>query len=225
MDTILKNAKSLVVLDHHEGIQDVVKSIPEHVYDASRSGATIAWKYFHPTGDTPALMRHMEDEDLYKFNLPDTRAIGVYLSTKFSFPFWDEVAVALDDPEQRTALLKKANTYVEYFNYLVELSVEHAHPILFENYRVLLATTSPMKSLKSAVGNALAKKMPPFALVASVHPNGLGISIRGNGTVDVSAIARKYGGNGHPFSSGFLIPWQVPMPFVLDEEEHENTGD
>jgi hypothetical protein len=96
---------------------------------------------------------------------------------------------------------------------------------LFENQRILLATTSPIKSLKSAVGNALAKKMPPFGLVASVHPNGLGISIRGDGSIDVSAIARKYGGNGHPSSSGFLIPWQNPMPFVLDEEPHENTGD
>lgn len=102
---------------------------------------------------------------------------------------------------------------------MVELSVKHAHPVLFEGYQVLLANTSPMKTLKSAVGNALLQKMPPFALVASVHPNGIGVSIRGDGSVDVSAIARKYGGNGHPKSSGFHIPWQMPMPFTPTEKD------
>ncbi|MSU74371.1 hypothetical protein EXS57_01170 [Candidatus Kaiserbacteria bacterium] len=227
MDKILGQAGSLTVLDHHEGIKEVVKSIPHHVYDSNRSGATIAWSYFHPDTEVPRLLQHMEDEDLYRFHLPDTRPLGVYLSAhEFSFPFWNQVAQDLDSEEKRTVLLAKAHTYLEYFNYLVRLSVEHAHPILFEGHHVLLANTSPMKTLKSAVGNELLKKKPPFALVMSIHPNGLGVSIRGDGSIDVSAIARKYGGNGHPSSSGFHIPWQTPMPFTSDEEhKNENPSD
>lgn len=101
MDKILKSAASLVVLDHHEGIQEVVKSMPQHVYDSNRSGASIAWNYFHPNTPLPKLIQHMEDEDLYRFKMPDTRALGVYLSANdFSFPFWDKVATDLDDPEK-----------------------------------------------------------------------------------------------------------------------------
>jgi oligoribonuclease NrnB/cAMP/cGMP phosphodiesterase (DHH superfamily) len=219
MDAVVKSAKSLVVLDHHEGVREVTESMPAYVYDAARSGSTIAWSYFHPEVPVPELLQHMEDEDLYKFNMPDTRRLGVYLSAHdFTFSFWDQVATGLADPQKRKEILDKANAYLEYFNHLVALSVEHAHPVLFEGYTVLLANTSPLKTLKSAVGNELLKKMPPFALVMSVHPNGLGVSIRGDGTVDVSAIARKYGGNGHPSSSGFHIPWQSVMPFTSAEE-------
>ncbi len=227
MDDIRARAKSLTVLDHHEGVQAVVASVPNHVYDANRSGSTIAWSYFHPDTPAPTLLKHMEDEDLYRFALPETRAIGVYMNgCAFSFPFWDEVAAALEDPEKKQAVLSKADAYLEYFNHLIELSVEHAHPVLFEGYRVLLANTSPMKTLKSAVGNALTKKMPPFGLVMSVHPNGRGVSIRGDGSVDMTTIAQKYGGNGHPKSSGFVIPWPGEMPFTSAEEHsHEDTRD
>lgn len=224
MNQVLQSAASLVVLDHHEGIRKVVESMPNHVYDGTRSGATIAWNYFHPNTTIPELLKHIEDEDLYRFNMPETRPLGVFLSAHdFSFPLWDRVATDLENPEKRKEVLATAYTYVEYFNHLVALSVTNAHPVLFEGYQVLLANTSPMKTLKSAVGNALLQKMPPFALVMSVHPNGLGVSIRGDGSVDVSLIARKYGGNGHPNSSGFRIPWQNPMPFT-SAEEHKNEG-
>lgn len=226
MDGVLKSASSLVVLDHHEGIQDVVKSMPQHVYDSDRSGATIAWDYFHPHTPRPKLLQHIEDEDLYRFRMPETRPLGVFLSAHdFSFSFWDEVAADLEGAEGRKKIFDKAEAFMEYFNHLVDLSIEHAHPVLFEGHEVLLTNTSPMKTLKSAVGNALAKKKPPFALVVSVHPNGLGVSIRGDGSIDVSAIARKYNGNGHPRSSGFRIPWQNPMPFTSTEENrHESPG-
>ena len=88
----------------------------------------------------------------------------------------------------------------------------------------MLANSTPIKTVKSAIGNELAKKVPPFALVVSVHPNGLGVSIRGDGSVDVSKIAQKYGGNGHPSSSGFHIPWQTPMPFTSAEEHHHEDS-
>lgn len=219
MDDIVKHAESVVVIDHHEGIKNVVEDMPKYVFDSAHSGATIAWKYFHPDTTMPQLLAHAEDEDLYTFKMPDTRAIGVYLSAhEFSFEIWDDIQRKLEDPEARSEFLKSANTYLEYFNFLVALSVKHAHPVHFEGHTVLMSTASPMRTLKSAIGNELTKKMPPFGLVASVHPNGVGISIRGDGTVDVASIAQKYGGNGHPKSAGFHIPWQTPMPFISAED-------
>src|SRR4051812_39919236 len=48
MEKIAAEAGSFTILDHHEGVADVVKALPNFVYDASRSGASIAWAYFHP---------------------------------------------------------------------------------------------------------------------------------------------------------------------------------
>lgn len=225
MDHIVANAESVVVIDHHEGIRDVVEHMPKYVFDSTHSGAIIAWNYFHLDTPAPQLLTHVEDEDLYTFTLPETRPIGVYLSAhEFTLEGWDALAQRLENAESRTEFLKSANTYLEYFNFLVELSVKNAHPVHFEGHTVLMATASPMRTLKSAVGNMLAKKMPPFGLVASVHPNGIGVSIRGDGSVDVAAIARKYGGNGHPSSAGFRIPWQVPMPFISAEDHPQEDG-
>jgi oligoribonuclease NrnB/cAMP/cGMP phosphodiesterase (DHH superfamily) len=203
----------------------VVKSLPNHVFDSARSGATIAWDYFHSGTKAPLLFQILEDEDLWQFKLPETRPIGVYLwSKEFSFETWDALLTDLEDPAKKAEILRTAEAYLAYFNQMTDLSVDHAHPIHFEGHTVLFANSMPMKTLKSAIGNALVKKMPPFALVVSVHPKGLGVSIRGDGSIDVSAIARKYGGNGHPNSAGFHIPWQDPMPFT-SAEDHEDSRD
>lgn len=216
MDELLASAKSLVVLDHHEGVKDVVTSMPSYIYDAERSGASIAWSYFHEGTPLPELLSYVEDDDLFRFALPQTRAIVTYLTCReFSFEEWDEVAAMLADPTKREKLLAKAHAYEEYFILLADLAVEHAKLIRFEGVECYFATAHPFKPMKSLIGNKLAKKKGPFALVVSAHPEGLGVSIRGDGSVNVAKIAEKYGGNGHPNSAGFRLPLNAPMPWVL----------
>lgn len=224
MDELAAKAASMVVLDHHEGVREVVESMPEHVFDNNRSGATIAWDYFHPGTPRPRLLTHIEDDDLFRFTLPDTRALLSYISVKpYTFEFWDALAQELEDDTTRTALLSKLTVYGEYFTLLAELAVDKAHLVSFEGYEVYFASAHPFKPMKSLVGNLLAKKQGPFALVASAHPKGFGISIRGDGSVDVSKIAQKYGGNGHVSSSGFLIPAGGPIPWtIIDNEDTSN---
>lgn len=220
MDQIAATAASVVVLDHHEGVRDVVEALPEHVFDNDRSGATIAWDYFHPDTPRPRLLNHIEDDDLFLFKLPDTRAILSYISVQpYTFEFWDGLANELENDATREPLLTKLKAYEEYFTLLAELSVDKAHLVSFEGHEVYFATTHPLKPMKSLVGNLLAKKHGPFALVVSAHPHGFGVSIRGDGSVDVSRIAQKYGGNGHKSSAGFLIGAGGPIPWTLIDDE------
>ncbi|MFZ1987959.1 MAG: hypothetical protein WAV21_02930 [Minisyncoccia bacterium] len=224
MDQFVKDAKSVTVLDHHEGIREVVERMPSFVYDANRSGATIAWNYFHPDTPLPLLLKHIEDDDLFRYTLPNTRALITYLEVHpFAFEFWDEIAQTLDDPTESEKLFERTRIYAEYFELLAHLSVEHAKLISFEGYECYFANAHPLKSMKSLVGNLLAKKKGPIALVVSAHPEGYGVSIRGDGSVDVSKIAQKFGGNGHPNSSGFLIAREGPFPWTLIEEKHEDS--
>lgn len=220
MDEFAAAAKSITVLDHHEGVQDVIESFPSHVFDGNRSGAGIAWDYFHPETPRPKLINHVEDDDLFRFALEDTREIITFLEVQpFEFALWDDFSLKLDDPVTREEMLVKARTYREYFEILANHSVENAKLISFEGMEIYFATAHPLKSLKSLVGNLLARKKGPCSLVVSAHPNGYGVSIRGDGSVDVSKIAAKYGGNGHPSSSGFLIPREGPFPWELIEED------
>lgn len=220
MNGIVAEAASVTVLDHHTGTQAIVESMPEHVFDNDRSGATIAWSYFHPDIPTPQLLKYVEDDDLFRFADPDTHAVLSYVAIRpFTFENWEVLAEELEDPTSREAFLTRVRIYGEYFEMLADFASEHVKIVKFEGYEVTFATAHPFKPMKSLVGNLLAKKHPPIALVVSAHPKGFGVSIRGDGSVDVSAIARKYGGNGHHDSAGFAIPADGNMPWEIIEEE------
>ncbi|MDB5190245.1 MAG: hypothetical protein JWN49_571 [Parcubacteria group bacterium] len=224
MDMFVKEAASVTVLDHHIGLRDVVESMPEHVFDNDRSGTTIAWDYFHPGVPRPRLMEYLQDDDLFTYKLPETRAVMAYVSVQpYTFEFWDTMMAELENDVTREKFLEKTQIYGEYFVLLAELAASKAKLVTFEGYECYFATAHPTKPMKSLVGNMLAKKHGPFALVVSAHPRGFGVSIRGDGTVDVSLIAQKYGGNGHKNSSGFAIPVDGPMPWTIVEDD-EDTG-
>lgn len=211
MEQLRTIADSVTVLDHHEGMREVATSFPG-VFDTNRSGATIAWKYFHPDTPAPRLFSYLEDNDLYRYALAETFDVLSYIRVMhYTFDAWDTLAETLDDNEQRAAFLIKAGVYTEYFKLLADISVKSAKKVHFEGYECAFATTHQV--MKSHVGKQLVQEYPPFALVVSAHPDGFGVSIRGNGTVDVSKIAEKYGGNGHPDSSGFFISANSKVPW------------
>lgn len=219
MAELAREAKRLAVLDHHESSRALVEAVPEHIFDNDRSGASIAWSYFHPDAPQPRLMRYLEDGDLYRFSLPETRGLFTYLITEpYDFSVWDEIAHTLDDDNARPDLLEKAATYDEYYEKLCAIAVEAAKKVRFEDYECYFANSLPSITMRSHIGSLLYQKLPPIALVVSAHPNGCGVSIRSDGTVDVSKIATKYGGGGHAESAGFFIPNGHEIPWVEIED-------
>lgn len=220
MDNYVAQAKRLVMLDHHEGVEDVIRSMPEYVYDANRSGASIAWDYFHPGQPMPNLLKYVEDDDLFRFALPDTKAVVSYLAVQpHTFEIWDAIAHDLDNSVRSEKLMEKFRAYREYFDLLVEYTASRAKPVVFEGHTVYLVTVTPLKPFVSAVGSSLRTKYPPFALMAHAFPGGMRISMRGDGTIDLTKIAMKYGGNGHPNSAAFSLNWGDPLPWAPVEAD------
>jgi oligoribonuclease NrnB/cAMP/cGMP phosphodiesterase (DHH superfamily) len=234
MDEIVSKAKMVTVLDHHIGTQKIVESMPEFVFDNNRSGATIAWGYFHPeispslsasTASVPKLLYYVEDDDLFRYKDPDTRAVVSYLAVQpFTFEYWDEVMRELEEPVSREAFISKIRTFGEYFEMLADYATRNVKFVEFEGYTVAFATAHPFSPMTSLVGNILAnKKYPPFSLIVTAHPEGYGVSIRGDGSIDVSEIARKYGGNGHRNAAGFAVSVHDQMPWKLVEKTDKNS--
>ena len=220
MDELAKIAKSITVLDHHAGVREVATKFPG-VFDPTHSGATIAWKYFHPDEPVPKLLLYLEDGDLYLHKLPETRDIFSYLMVApYDFLQWDELVNTLEnDTPGRDLFMAKARNYNEYFKLLAESAITSAKLVEFEGHQCYFANSHPNMTMKSYIGNQLVKKLPPIALIVAAHPEGFGVSIRGDGSVDVAEIARKFGGNGHPSSAGFLIPAGGPLPWKEVETE------
>lgn len=220
MDELAKTAASITVLDHHLGAKAVVESMPEHVFDDKRSGATIAWGYFHPGVPVPTLLKYVQDGDLYVFKLPNSRAVLSYMYAQpFHFDTWDALSARLENDTERAALIEHGKIYAEHFAILVEQIANKATLVSFEGFECYLATAADM--FASDVGNRLARLKSPIGIIVNFHGDIMNVSLRSDPSVDVSAIARKYGGNGHPQASAFRLSWGDPLPWtVLKENEN-----
>ena len=220
MDDLVLRAASVTVLDHHLGSKSVVESMPKHIFDDQRSGATIAWSYFHPDIPVPLLLNYVEDGDRYVFLLPDSRAVLAYAyAQKFTFEDWDSLVQQFEDEKTRATLIEKGKIYSEHFTILVEQIANKAVLVSFEGFECYLASAANM--FTSDVGNHLAQTRPPLGIVANLFGDILNVSLRSTPDIDVSAIARKYGGNGHPQASAFILKWGDTLPWtVLKENEN-----
>jgi nanoRNase/pAp phosphatase (c-di-AMP/oligoRNAs hydrolase) len=222
MDELISVAASVTVLDHHEGVRGVVEAMPEFVYEVSHSGATIAWSYFHPGTEVPLMLRYVEDGDLYKFALPDSRPLLAYLySNPFEFGMWDTLVEEVADDAKRLEMVRRGEIFKEHADSLIRQLAERASLVRFEGYEVYFS--SSISAFSSDLANLLARKQAPLALAVQARPDGLRVSLRGDGSVNVAELAQKYGGNGHPNSAAFSLPWGAPLPW--EKIENEDTGD
>ncbi len=220
MRELIARAKRVVAIDHHLSARAITESAPEHVFDTERSGATLAWTYFHPDEPVPKLLSYIEDFDIFRMALPETRYIATYLIVQpYDFDVWDGMVHAFDATESRAAFLAKARTYDEFYEKLCAIAVEAAKKVRFEGHECYFANSLPSITMRSRIGNLLYAKLPPIALVVSAHPDGFGVSIRSDGSVDVSALAAKYGGGGHAGSAGFFIPNDHKLPWEELEQD------
>lgn len=217
MDRIVAEAKSVIVLDHHEGVRSVIESMPEYRYSEDKSGATVAWEYFHPGVPAPKLLQYVEDGDLYRHALPHAHQVLSYCYMQpFTFQDWEKLIPELEDPKRFAEIVAIGQAYTDHSVYLVQEIAKRAELVTFEGYTVYLASCSKFHA--SFVGHTLAKKKGPLALIATVKPDHLRVSMRGDGSVDLTKIAQKYGGNGHPNAAAFSIPLGEPVPWTRADE-------
>lgn len=204
----------LVVLDHHIGSKEAVESVREHIFDNNRSGAGIAWEYFHPESPLPLLLAHIQDRDIWRHELPHGKEIGAYLGTiPFTFESFEETAQKMEDEKGLQEIIEKGHAYSEYFDFVCTEIADKAEEVEFEGYTVL-ATSAP-GLFRSDVGHQLAVKKGPFAIVWQLKEQHWQCSLRGDGTIDLSEIAKKYGGGGHHDAASFRVPMQQPLPFTF----------
>ena len=95
---MIEKANSLIVLDHHKTAQENLAGIPEAQLDMSRSGAIVSWQFFHGSEDPPIFLRYIEDRDLWRFELEDSKAVSAALTSLVDFTF--ESFDAMNNPLQ-----------------------------------------------------------------------------------------------------------------------------
>ena len=198
----------LAIVDHHRTAEQELMGLDYAVFDNDRSGAVLAWHYFHPDQDVPALLRYVMDNDLWLFELPDSREVSAALSSyPMEFDVWSRLDV-------RT-LAKEGVPILRYKQEQVAMLAHEARRASIAGHPVLVVNAS---TFGSEVGASLLKQHPDIDFVAIYFDRSDGIrqwSLRSREDFDVSVIARLYQNGGHRQAAGFetKIPADlVPLP-------------
>ena len=197
-----QSAKSILILDHHKSAKEDLDGVPYAIFDMSRSGAGIAWDVFHNV-TRPALIDHIEDRDLWNWKVPHSKEILSCLDLlEKDFKQWDMFSLDLES-EKKNDIISKGAGIVEYKNSTIAFLCRSSRRMEVCGYDVPVFN-SPIH--QSEIGNYLSKD-EPFAVVWYQDSGGkLLFSLRSrDGGIDVTTIAKQYGGGGHARAAGFSI--------------------
>lgn len=206
----------VVLIDHHITSAESAKIATESLYDISRSGASLAWKYFHQDKKIPKLVSFVEDYDLWKFQLPFTQELTLFLSAKkFDFKIWEKLADEFEDASKRKEMAMQGKIMLDYKEKLIADLLEKGEEVIFDGHRAF-AVNSPV--FESEIGKHIYEKKGMLAIIWSYrkrhHKPKLKVSLRSNKNIDVSEIALKYGGGGHKSAAGFTIEKEMEFPWT-----------
>jgi len=218
-----QKARTIVILDHHKTAAEDLAAFPssphwapddlhgraefmsmlpvETVFDMSRSGAMIAWDYFNRSKEAPQLLKHIQDRDLWLFKLEGTREIQANVfSYPYDFAVWDR----LMQSDVNVLRIEGAAIERKHHKDIAELVGVAKRSMVIGGHSVPVACLP--YTLSSDAGHLMAKGAP-FAACYMDTPKGRVFSLRSSSDgVDVSVIAKGYGGGGHRAASGFTVP-------------------
>ncbi len=184
--------------DKCEGIR---KAMIYALFDMERSGAGIAWDFFHPGVSRPELIDHVEDRDLWRFALPGTREIQAAV---FSYPYEFDVWDLLMQTPMETLRAQGVAIERKHHKDVAELVKVVKRTMVIGHYSVPVASLP--YTLASDAGHLMAKGQP-FAACYYDKAEGRVFSLRSTDDgVDVSEVAKLYGGGGHARAAGFTVP-------------------
>lgn len=191
-----ERVRDLTILDHHKSAQEALGDLPYAVFDIHRSGAILAWEHFHPGKEPPALLRYVQDRDLWRFELPNSREVTAALSSyPMEFALWSRLDIA-DLARDGTAILR-------FRTQTVETMVSFARYGEVGGYRVPIVNAT---AHWSDVGEAMLAKFPDASFVGAYFDDAEGYrrwSLRSRPDFDVSEVAVRLGGGGHRQAAGF----------------------
>lgn len=213
MKKLLKIAFSVTVIDHHISAEEATKSALNYSYSLNHSGAVLAWKYFHLKKTVPKLLLHIEDIDLWKFKMSGTKELMAAVSLyDFDFLTWDKIAKDFENSAKKKKYLEAGKIVNKYKSKIVERAIAQSDKVDF-NGQDTLVVNSPI--LQSEIGNALVKKGAKVGVIWSQRNGKRYFSLRSNHGVDVSKLAKEFGGGGHKSASGFTTESNEPFPWKI----------
>lgn len=232
LDAVAALATRVEVYDHHRTAEEDLRywgdEAPETrhvVFDMKRSGASIAWDEFTIDkealwlGVRPWLIAYVEDRDLWKWTLPDSREVSEYLfSFERTFAEWDRIAeewghTAGNRAERMAKAIESGRALLRAKRARVEKVCENVRWLMFhlpDAQDVGIPVVNTAWDF-SEIGEHLCERFPGAVCGGYYFDRAdkRQWGFRSRGDFDVSTLCKQYGGGGHKGAAGFTsaIGW------------------
>jgi len=232
-DLLKRGAASIVILDHHKTAeadlqaitattwcgQQIVAADMDRIFkdfrklgrppmiahfDMEHSGAALTWEFCYPDRPLPIMVQFIEDRDLWRFSMKETRAFSLYLkSFPYDFSTWDAISQAIE--ADANMVMGSALAIERFYDQKIAEMLPTATLKSIGKWSGVPVAHAPY-AFASDLANALLKAYPmaPFAAVVVDAYGGRTYSLRSEDSrEDVSEVAKSFGGGGHRNSAGF----------------------
>lgn len=206
---LARRANTVIVLDHHLSAQKELEPLLddgtiEGEFDMERSGAMMTWNWFFPDRDPPKFIEYVQDRDLWRKELPLCEEVNMAMfSYEYTFENWDQISArSIDDlKKDGVAIWRK---HIKDVHELIE-QVQYMTIAGFANVPTVNANYFYGSDLCSILC-----ENKPFAAYYWINSEGEYVfGLRSNkdfeGVIDVSTVAKGFGGGGHANAAGFRI--------------------
>lgn len=200
---MVKDAHSFVLRDHHKTNVEELKDLHggDIKFDMTKSGAMLTWDYFNPGKEAPWLVQYVQDRDLWRWELPNSKAVSAFIRTvPFDFHAWEQLSkLQLED------VILGGQSILHFVDALIRETLPSARRIKFRGFDIPCINIHPTLGYSSDITNRLAVG-EPFAMSWFQREDGryqYSLRCADPRGIDVSEIAKSLGGGGHRQAAGF----------------------
>jgi oligoribonuclease NrnB/cAMP/cGMP phosphodiesterase (DHH superfamily) len=171
----------------------------------TRAGCVLTWEtLFRGSREVPELLLYVQDRDLWKWELPQSKEVSAALSSyPLTFTSWDEIIHEKGIKE----LAKEGEAILRYINTKVYETANSEYSLIrMAGYLVPAVCT---RHYHSEIGNKVVTDTDyPFCVTYyDDGTNSRVFSLRSlQSGADVANVAKQYGGGGHAQAAGFKMP-------------------
>ncbi len=218
---MIENADNLLVIDHHKSAMVELHDISNTHFDMTKSGAMLAWEYFHPGKEPPKFIKYIQDRDLWKWELDYSKEFSAAFDM---VPFEFEEFEKYEDDSVFDDAVKRGSYILAYSKTVVKKVCEKAVSRKYKGKDVLVVNSSHWMS---EIGARLAPDCDFAVIWYYDHDDRMiKVSLRSfHDRIDVSEVAKDFGGGGHKKASGFQMSGELCVDDIFDIEEESTEPD
>ena len=216
---MIESANELLVIDHHKSAVVELHDISNTIFDMNKSGATLAWEFFHPGKEAPKFIQYITDRDLWRWELPYSKEFSAAFDM---VPYDFEEFEKFEDDSVFDDAVKRGSYILAYSKTVVKKVCDKAASRKINGKDVLVVNSSHWMS---EIGARLAPDCD-FAMIWYYDHNDkiIKVSLRAfHDKIDVSEVSKKYGGGGHKKAAGFVLPSDFKIEDLFDDEENTDA--